>query len=62
MTVEDRFIPKAKLREAGIPYHPDYAMKLAKQGLFPKPVRLSSQRVGFMKSALDGWLAEKAAA
>ena len=62
MTVEDRFIPKAGLREAGIPYHPDYALKLAKSGQFPAPTRLSSRRVGWMRSALTSWLAEKQAA
>ena len=60
--MHDYFVPKGKFREEGGPYHPDYAIKLAKQGLYPMPVRLSTRRVGWMKSSiLKFWEAQKTA-
>ena len=53
---DDYFVPKARARAEGCPYHPDYALRLSKQGLFPLPTRLSRQRVGWMKSALMNFL------
>lgn len=58
----DRFIRKAELASAGIPYHPDYALRLAKRGLFPAPTRLSPCRVGWFESQLRAWLESKKAA
>jgi hypothetical protein len=58
----DYFVPKRSARQEGCPYHPDYAIRLAKQGLYPAPIRLSARRVGWMKSALQGWLENRAAA
>ena len=59
---ENDFVPKNRLREAGVPYCGDYAMKLAKAGRFPTPVRLSPRRVGWFRSQLSAFLAEKRAA
>jgi hypothetical protein len=53
---DDYFVPKARARAEGCPYHPDYAIRLSQRGLFPMPVRLSRQRVGWMKSALLNYL------
>ena len=58
----DRFIRKSDLAAAGIPLHPDHALRLAKRGLFPTPTRLSSRRVGWFESALRAWLESKKAA
>lgn len=55
----DYFVPKRNARQEGCPFHPDYAIKLAKQGLFPAPLVLGPRRVGWMKSALQGWLESK---
>ena len=51
----DYFVPKARARAEGCPYDPDYAIKLSKNGLFPKPVRLSRRRVGWMVSQLQAY-------
>ena len=56
--MDDFFVPKSRARAEGCPYHPDHALRLAKRGLFPLPVRLSRQRVGWMKSALTKFLQE----
>jgi prophage regulatory protein len=37
------------------------AWRLRKRGLFPAPVRLSPGRVGWRKSDIDRWLAERQA-
>lgn len=55
----DFFVPKSRARAEGCPYHPDYAIKLSRQGLFPLPTRLSTRRVGWMKSALVNFLAQR---
>jgi prophage regulatory protein len=58
----DPFIPKSQLREYGVPFSGAHAMRLAHAGKFPKPVRLSPRRVGWLASQLQAFLAEKAGA
>lgn len=53
---EDYFVPKARARAEGCPYDPNYALRLSKVGRFPLPVRLSRQRVGWLKSQLVAYL------
>jgi hypothetical protein len=60
--MHDRFIRKSQLREVGIPYCGDHALRLAKRGLFPTPTHISSRRVGWFESVLRDWLNSKKAA
>jgi predicted DNA-binding transcriptional regulator AlpA len=63
MTVShDPFIPKSQLREHGLPFSGAHAMRLARAGKFPPPVRLSARKIGWLSSQLSAFLAEKASA
>jgi prophage regulatory protein len=57
-----RVIPFAGLKpEKGIPYSSVWIRKLIADGKFPKPITLGKQRVAFLESEIDAWIAERAA-
>jgi prophage regulatory protein len=62
-TAPDRIIAFAELKpERGIIFSRVHLRRLWKAGKFPKPIQLSANRIGFIASELDQWLADRAAA
>lgn len=59
-----RLITKEQLRER-VPYHPEHAMRLARQGKFPQPIKLGDRpgaRVCWDEADIDAWIDERATA
>ncbi len=46
----------------GIPYSRTQLWRRAKDGTFPRPIRLSAQRTGWVEDEIDAWLEDLAAA
>jgi predicted DNA-binding transcriptional regulator AlpA len=44
----------------GINYSRDHLRRKWKAGEFPKPIRVSEHRIGWLESDIDQWLADKA--
>jgi prophage regulatory protein len=62
MTAMQRLLDKRALAEL-VPYHPEHCMRLARRGLFPKPIKLGdgiSSRVAWRESDIEAWLEERA--
>jgi prophage regulatory protein len=57
---DDEIIPPRHLRKV-VGFSSTTAWRLRKRGDFPEPIRLSPGRVGWLKSALQEWLARRAA-
>jgi prophage regulatory protein len=47
--------------EKGIGFSSVWIRKLIADGKFPKPIPLGKQRVAFLESEIDDWIAERAA-
>jgi predicted DNA-binding transcriptional regulator AlpA len=48
-----------------IGFHPEHIMRMAREGAFPQPVKLSTaanSAVRFVESEVEGWLASRLAA
>jgi prophage regulatory protein len=43
----------------GINYSRDHLRRKCKAGEFPKPVRVSEHRIGWVEAEVDAWLAAK---
>jgi prophage regulatory protein len=57
-----RIIRLAELKPIkGIPYSSVWIRKLVADGKFPRPIALSSRRIGFIESEIDSWIADRAA-
>jgi prophage regulatory protein len=50
--------PELRSRK-GIPYTEQHLRRLIARGLFPAPIELSEQRVGFLESDIDEWIASR---
>ena len=49
---------------ARLGFHPEHLMRLARQGRFPKPIKLGSATncaVRFVANEVDGWIAARMA-
>ncbi len=57
MTLLDREALKAR----GIDYSPVTLWRRAKAGTFPKPVKLSASRNGWIESEVNAWIEARAA-
>lgn len=44
----------------GIPYSRPHLYKLMAQDLFPKPLKLGPNRIGFLEKEIDSWIEERA--
>lgn len=42
-----------------IPYSATQIWRMEKAGEFPKPIRLGANRVGYLSTAIEAWLASK---
>ncbi len=51
-----RAIAFRDLKAKGVPYGRRELRELCRQGLFPAPIRLGPQRIGWIESEVDSWL------
>ncbi|NVJ92996.1 MAG: AlpA family phage regulatory protein [Methylocystaceae bacterium] len=57
---ENRLVSKKELKTlCGIPYTPQHIARLEALGQFPKRVRLGRNRVAWVLSEVDAWIAER---
>ena len=55
------FLLPADLRKKkNIQFSPEWLRRLEAKGLFPKRVRISARRIGWVESEIDEWLKSKA--
>jgi prophage regulatory protein len=45
----------------GIPYTRMHLRRLSREGRFPRPIRISEQRIGWLEHEIDAWLADRVA-
>lgn len=55
-----RLITKAELRSI-VPYTPQHILRLEKRGLFPRRVQVGANRVAWLLSEIEDWIAARAA-
>ena len=55
-----RIVTRKELREM-VPYTPQHILRLEKQGKFPKRLQVGDNRVGWLLSEVQAWIAERAA-
>ncbi|NOU08228.1 MAG: AlpA family phage regulatory protein [Hyphomicrobiaceae bacterium] len=55
-----RILTRRHLREL-IPYTPQHIQRLEKAGKFPRRIQLGPNRVGWVATEVDAWLAERIA-
>jgi prophage regulatory protein len=55
-----RLITKAELR-AMVPYTPQHILRLEKQGVFPRRIRLGANRVAWLLTEIEDWVAARVA-
>lgn len=55
-----RLITKAELRRI-VPYTPQHILRLEKRGLFPRRLQIGANRVGWLLSEVEEWLAVRIA-
>ena len=55
-----RLITKSELRKI-VPYTPQHILRLEKQGVFPRRVRLGANRVAWLLSEIEEWVAARVA-
>ncbi|MEQ1718298.1 MAG: AlpA family phage regulatory protein [Hyphomicrobium sp.] len=60
MTMPPRILTRRHLREL-IPYTPQHIQRLEKAGKFPRRIQLGPNRVGWVATEVDAWLAERIA-
>ena len=53
-------ITKVELRRI-VPYTPQHILRLEKRGLFPRRVRLGANRVGWLLTEIEQWVATRVA-
>lgn len=59
MTTETpRLITRKQLRIM-IPYTPQHILRLEKRGKFPKRIRVGENRVAWLQSEIERWIAER---
>jgi len=56
---DDPIVTMADLPQFGIRYHPTHLRRLWKAGKFPKPFKLSANRLGWRRSWIRQHLAER---
>lgn len=55
-----RLITRAELRSI-VPYTPQHVLRLEKRGMFPRRVRLGANRVAWLLSEIEEWIAARTA-
>lgn len=59
MTTPTRLITKRQLCSM-VPYTPQHILRLEKQNRFPKRIRVGENRVAWILSEIEHWIAERA--
>ncbi|KAB2943697.1 MAG: AlpA family phage regulatory protein [Hyphomicrobium sp.] len=55
-----RLITRAELRSI-VPYTPQHILRLEKRGLFPRRIQVGANRVAWLLSEVEAWIAARAA-
>ena len=55
-----KLITKKQLHDM-VPYTPQHILRLEKKGCFPKRVRIGENRVAWLLSEIERWVAERVA-
>ncbi|MEQ1613831.1 MAG: AlpA family phage regulatory protein [Hyphomicrobiaceae bacterium] len=58
ITPSPRLITKSELRQI-VPYTPQHILRLEKQNKFPKRVQVGSNRVAWLLSEIESWVAQR---
>ncbi len=62
MQTEMQLVSKKELKAAfGIPYSFQHVARLEKAGRFPKRIQLGQNRVAWLRSEIEAWIAERVA-
>jgi len=57
---DNKLVTKKELRTVcGIPYTPQHIARLEKAGRFPKRIQLGQNRVAWVLSEVDAWIAKR---
>jgi hypothetical protein len=56
---DDPVLTTSDLKQFGVDYHVTHLRRLWKQGKFPQPFKLSANRLGWRRSTIRRWLAER---
>lgn len=56
-----RILSNAELKARGIKYCNPHRIELERTGRFPKRIRLSERRYGYLEDEVDNWLKQRAA-
>lgn len=59
-SLSTRLITRAELRTI-VPYTPQHILRLEKRGQFPRRVRVGANRVAWLLSEIEEWIAARAA-
>lgn len=62
VTNPDRLLRITQLPDFGIPYSRVHLARMAKEGKFPAPIKLSHKCIVWRASAIEAWIAEREAA
>jgi prophage regulatory protein len=57
----DRLVALHELPEKGIHFSTQYLHAMVARGQFPRPIKLSPRKSVWRESAIDNWIAERAA-
>lgn len=55
-----RLITKAELRRI-VPYTPQHILRLEKRGMFPRRIQVGANRVAWLLTEIEAWVAARAA-
>ena len=61
MTIEASRLITGKQLRTMVPYTPQHILRLEKMGKFPKRVRIGENRVAWLLSEIERWIAERVA-
>lgn len=56
---DDPVLGTADLRMLGVAYHSNHLRRMWQAGKFPRPFKLSANRLGWRRSVIRQWLAER---
>ena len=59
--VQSKILLKRQVMER-VPYSATHIYRLMANGLFPKQIRMSANRVGWLESEIEQWILDKCAA
>ena len=59
-SILERLITKQELRPI-VPYTPQHILRLEKQGKFPRRVQVGANRVAWLSSEVEAWVAARVA-